>query len=50
MHWGVQDHNGTMARPAVKAAAPDQDMEKEQRLAAMVCSLENKDACLMCGS
>ncbi len=28
----------------------DADMEEERRLAAMVCSLENKDGCLMCGS
>jgi ribonucleoside-diphosphate reductase subunit M1 len=28
----------------------DVDMEREKQLAAMVCSLENKDACLMCGS
>lgn len=26
------------------------DPEVEQRLAAMVCSIENKDECLMCGS
>jgi hypothetical protein len=28
----------------------DRMMEREKQLAAMVCSLENKDACLMCGS
>jgi hypothetical protein len=28
----------------------DVDMEQEAKMAAMVCSLENKDACLMCGS
>lgn len=28
----------------------DADAERERQLAAMVCSLENKDACLMCGS
>lgn len=32
------------------AAAVDEDMEREAKLAAMVCSLENKDECLMCGS
>lgn len=48
--WVLQDHNGSMARPALKPAAPDPDVEKERQLAAMVCSLENKDACLMCGS
>ena len=26
------------------------DKDYEQKMAAMVCSLENKDACLMCGS
>ena len=33
-----------------KLAAVDEDMEREAKLAAMVCSLENKDECLMCGS
>jgi len=28
----------------------DVDMAKEAQMAAMVCSLENKDACLSCGS
>jgi hypothetical protein len=28
----------------------DVDMQKEAQMAAMVCSLENKDACLSCGS
>lgn len=32
------------------ARSLDADMEEERRLAAMVCSLENKDGCLMCGS
>lgn len=40
---------------AVNAAAERRaqamaQLEREQQLAAMVCSLENKDACLMCGS
>ena len=26
------------------------DMDEERQLAAMVCSLENKDECLMCGA
>ena len=26
----------------------DAELEKERQLAAMVCSLENKDACVMC--
>ncbi len=39
------------AKAAVtKAVMSDPDMETERQLAAMVCSLENKDACLMCGS
>ncbi len=33
----------------VQVPAVDEDAD-EQRLAAMVCSLENKDECLMCGS
>lgn len=32
------------------ARSLDADMEEERRMAALVCSLENKDACLMCGS
>ena len=36
-------------KPAKKSAAEmDADLEKERQMAAMVCSLENKDACLMC--
>lgn len=39
------------AKAAVaKAVVADPDMEAERKLAAMVCSLENKDECLMCGS
>eukprot|EP00798_Chlamydomonas_sp_ICE-L_P023758 gene23758-9316_t len=30
--------------------AANVDMEREAAMAAMVCSLENKDDCLMCGS
>jgi hypothetical protein len=30
--------------------APMVDMDKEAQLAAMVCSIDNKDECLMCGS
>mmetsp|Transcript_989 Transcript_989/g.1566 ORF Transcript_989/g.1566 Transcript_989/m.1566 type:complete len:856 (-) Transcript_989:924-3491(-) len=33
-----------------KAAAFEAQMAREAQLAAMVCSLENKDECLMCGS
>ncbi|PNW74518.1 hypothetical protein CHLRE_12g492950v5 [Chlamydomonas reinhardtii] len=35
---------------AARRAAQLAQLEREQQLAAMVCSLENKDACLMCGS
>ena len=31
-------------------APGDVDMAKEARLASMVCSIENKDECVMCGS
>ncbi|KAK9809056.1 hypothetical protein WJX72_008605 [[Myrmecia] bisecta] len=43
---------GNMTPPVIKAAAKavDADMERERKLAALVCSLENKDECLMCGS
>lgn len=33
-----------------KAVVADPDMEAERKLVQLVCSLENKDACLMCGS
>lgn len=36
------------AAPASKPAAPS--LDKEAQMAAMLCSLENKEACLMCGS
>ena len=45
----VQDINGA-ARPASSQRIADSDVAKEQELAAMVCSLDNKDSCLMCGS
>ena len=41
------------AAPASAKPSPpdgDDDAAREARLAAMVCSLENKDDCLMCGS
>lgn len=54
----VQELNGrkggnSLEAGAVKGkpmAAFDADAENEARLAAMVCSLKNKDECLMCGS
>jgi ribonucleoside-diphosphate reductase subunit M1 len=35
-------------KPKLTAAQLDEEMAREQQMAAMVCSLENKDACLMC--
>lgn len=32
------------------AAEVDAELERERQMAAMVCSLENKEACLACGS
>ncbi|BDA51394.1 Ribonucleoside-diphosphate reductase large subunit [Coccomyxa sp. Obi] len=48
----LKERNGSPDRQfaGVKVAALDEQMQKERELAAMVCSLENKDACLMCGS
>ena len=43
------DAKGAKA-PAAGAAGEEDDAVREARLAAMVCSLENKDDCLMCGS
>lgn len=39
-----------VAAAAERRMAQLAQLEKEQQLAAMVCSLENKEACLMCGS
>ncbi|GLI66679.1 hypothetical protein VaNZ11_010610 [Volvox africanus] len=39
-----------VAAAAERRAAQLAQLEREQQLAAMVCSLENKEACLMCGS
>mmetsp|Transcript_14694 Transcript_14694/g.36612 ORF Transcript_14694/g.36612 Transcript_14694/m.36612 type:complete len:851 (-) Transcript_14694:687-3239(-) len=48
------DLTPTASKPssgATKLAAQfDAQAERERQMAAMVCSLENKDACLMCGS
>ena len=47
----AQETNKGAALPGgAKSALLDEDLERERQLAAMVCSLENKDACLMCGS
>ena len=41
--------NGTGAgKPSKTAAELDAEAEKERQLAAMVCSIENKEACMMC--
>ena len=55
--------SGSALRPALSATTnqiaaavgspkgpADVDMAQEAKMAAMVCSLENKDACLSCGS
>lgn len=44
-----QDFNGAIRKVSITKGA-NLVADKEQELAAMVCSLENKDACLMCGS
>jgi ribonucleoside-diphosphate reductase subunit M1 len=40
--------NKGMAKPKKTAAELDAEAEKERQLAAMVCSIENKEACMMC--
>lgn len=42
--------SATAKAAVAKAVVADPDMEAERKLAQLVCSLENKDACLMCGS
>ena len=44
-----QDFNGAI-RKVTSTKDANSVADKEQELAAMLCSLENKDACLMCGS
>ena len=45
----MQESNGAIRAPqGVKVL--ESDAAKEQKLAAMACSLTNKDECLMCGS
>lgn len=36
--------------PKTPVKTPQKDLQKERRMAEMVCSIENKDDCLMCGS
>lgn len=45
-----QKTNRLPSGPLSSPKTPEVDMEQEAKMAAMVCSLENKDACLMCGS
>eukprot|EP00887_Chlorella_sp_A99_P005889 scaffold1.g5889.t1 len=42
----AKENRGAAARKS--AAEVDAELEKERQMAAMVCSLENKEACLMC--
>ena len=46
---GMQDSNGAIRAPQGLKVL-ESDAAKEQKLAAMVCSLTAKDECLMCGS
>jgi ribonucleoside-diphosphate reductase subunit M1 len=46
----LRDGTNSGASSASSGKAAESDAEREARLAAMVCSLENKDDCLMCGS
>ena len=46
---GMQDSNGAIRAPQGLKVS-ESDAAKEQKLAAMVCSLSAKDECLMCGS
>lgn len=39
----------TLNKESLKTAEKQED-SKERNMAAMVCSLENRDECLMCGS
>lgn len=40
--------NKGLVKPKKTAAELDSEAERERQLAAMVCSIENKDACMMC--
>ena len=42
--------SATAKAAVAKAVVAEPDMEAERKLAQLVCSLENKDDCLMCGS
>lgn len=40
----------TLNKEKLKEKTSKEEEEKERNTAAMVCSLENRDECLMCGS
>jgi len=48
--WQVSPVAANGGDRAAAAAAMDDEMENERRMAAMVCSIKNKDDCVMCGS
>ena len=45
---GVVVASAAAAGAKKTAADIDDEMERERQMAAMVCSIENKDACMMC--
>ena len=47
---GANSNASNMMENLSITTSGDVDMQKEAQMAAMVCSLENKDACLSCGS
>ena len=47
---GANSNASNMMENLSITSSGDVDMQKEAQMAAMVCSLENKDACLSCGS
>lgn len=47
---GTNSNAGNLMEGLTISSSMDVDMQKEAQMAAMVCSLENKDACLSCGS
>lgn len=42
--------SANMTEKPVNAVLENNRLEKEAQMAKMICTLENKDACLMCGS
>lgn len=43
-----KENKAVVANKKKSAAEVDEEMERERQMAAMVCSLENKEACMMC--